>query len=83
MKIATPLAMAAILHLAGCAGLGAEDCRSSDIWYQIGWTAGSMNWDSLGRFAKECAPYGIQPDVAQYRKGWKDGEWAEAHRYPP
>jgi hypothetical protein len=82
MQIATSLAVVVSFYLVGCASISAEDCQKGEYWYELGWTDGSINWDRHLYYAAQCAPYGIQPDAAQYEKGREDGQWSEAHRSP-
>jgi hypothetical protein len=82
MKIAKPFAIFAISCLAGCAGASIEQCSDDYFWYQVGWTAGSKEWDNRRLYAEQCEPFGIPPNEARYEEGRKNGEWSEAHRYP-
>jgi len=66
------------LALAGCAAMSESECRNTD-WYERGRTDARVYaiQPSFGRYAKECAAYGVEPSEAAYMQGWRIGygEW--------
>lgn len=68
------LAAAALLGLAGCASMSADECAMSD-WRTIGYEDGARGYtsDRLGQHRKACAKHGVAPDFDEYRAGRDDG----------
>lgn len=61
------------LTLAGCAGMDAAQCRSTD-WYEIAFRDaifGLQPQDEL--YDAQCSSHGTRPDRARYREGWIHG----------
>jgi hypothetical protein len=82
MRIIAPVAVAVCCCLTGCSGVSVEQCRDDYFWYQVGWTAGSANWDNRRFYSDQCESLGIQLNEAHYEEGKRNGQWSEAHRYP-
>lgn len=68
------LAMMALLVMAGCASMSADECAVSD-WRAIGYEDGSRGYtaDRLGQHRKACAKHGYAPDFEDYRYGREEG----------
>lgn len=60
--------------LAGCAGMGADECRTAD-WHAIGYEDGARGQapEFFGERRKDCAEHGITADFAAYRAGRSEG----------
>ena len=67
-------AAAAVLVLAGCAGMNEGECLTAD-WQMIGFEDGSVgrSQSNIGEYRKACADHGITPSLAQYRQGYAEG----------
>lgn len=69
MKVKPALAAAALIGLAGCAGVGAGDCGPD--WYAIGQRDGVLGAQPQAEiYATRC---GGGVDAVRYREGWQDG----------
>jgi hypothetical protein len=69
------LAMTAtILLLSHCANMNESECLTAD-WHVIGFEDGSFGKQEshISQHRKECAEYGVTPDLTAYRKGHFDG----------
>jgi hypothetical protein len=64
----------AILLLSSCANMNESDCLTAD-WKLIGFEDGSFgkNESTISQHRKECAEYGVTPDLNVYRQGHFDG----------
>jgi hypothetical protein len=64
----------AILLLSSCANMNESDCLTAD-WKLIGFEDGSFgkNESTISQHRKECAKYGVTPDLNVYRQGHFDG----------
>ena len=64
----------AILLLSSCANMNESDCLTAD-WKLIGFEDGSSGKNELtiSQHRKECAEYGVTPDLNVYRQGHFDG----------
>ncbi|MCU0775941.1 MAG: DUF2799 domain-containing protein [Ideonella sp.] len=60
--------------LAGCASLSEDQCRRGD-WMGIGQRDGAAGAgpERLAAHAKACQKVGVEPDEAQWRRGWLAG----------
>ncbi len=60
--------------LAGCASLSEDQCRRGD-WVGIGQRDGAAGAgpERLAAHAKACQKVGVEPDEAQWRRGWLAG----------
>ena len=70
-----PLPLTILLcALAGCAGMGAEECASAD-WRAIGYEDGIKGHSAaqFGSHRKACAEHGIRADFDAYLAGRADG----------
>lgn len=69
-----PLAVAAILAVAGCAQMSEKECRAAD-WYQIGHRDGDIYGlrPSIDQYAYQCQAFGVQAQEPLYMAGWVDG----------
>jgi hypothetical protein len=68
------LAAAAVLHLAGCAGISQSECQYSD-WRAVGYEDGSLGRPAhdFGTYRKRCADHGVTPDFGAYQQGREAG----------
>jgi hypothetical protein len=67
----------ASLTLAGCAGMGATECRNAN-WHDIGFRDGIFGVQRLDNvYATQC---GAEPDRVAYAKGWQEGVWESDQR---
>lgn len=67
-------AAAAVLVLAGCAGMNESECLTAD-WQMIGFEDGAVGraQSNIGEYRKACADHGVTPSLAQYRQGYAEG----------
>jgi len=67
-------AAAAVLLLAGCAGMDESECLAAD-WRMIGFEDGSVGRSqaNIGEYRKACADHGVTPSLAQYQQGYAEG----------
>jgi hypothetical protein len=67
-------AAAAVLVLAGCAGMNESECLTAD-WQMIGFEDGSVgkSQSNIGEYRKACADHGITPSLTQYQQGYAKG----------
>jgi len=67
-------AAAAVLVLAGCAGMNESECLMAD-WQMIGFEDGSVgrSQSNIGEYRKACADHGVTPSLAQYQQGYAEG----------
>src|SRR5690242_1789389 len=65
---------AALLGLAGCAGMSQQACVSAD-WRTIGFTDGSLGRSvaTIGSYRQQCGEHGVAPDLDAYRAGHAEG----------
>ena len=64
-----PFAVACLVALAGCAGLGVADCGPD--WYAVGQRDGVLGAQPQDEiYARRC---GGAVDTSRYREGWQDG----------
>ena len=70
----TTLLCAALLGLAGCAGMSEQACVSAD-WRTIGFTDGSLgrSVSTIGTYSQQCGEHGVTPDLNAYRAGHTEG----------
>jgi hypothetical protein len=63
-----------LFALGGCAGMGAEECRTAD-WRAIGYEDGvqGRNAASFGTHRKACAGHGVSADLDAYLRGRGEG----------
>jgi hypothetical protein len=61
---------AASMLLSNCANMNESDCINAN-WQLIGFEDGSLgkNESNIANHRKECAEYGVTPELAAYRKG--------------
>lgn len=66
--------MAALISLAGCAGMSEQECLATD-WRTIGFEDGTRGRavGSIGGYRQACSKYGIAPDLDSYRTGHAEG----------
>jgi hypothetical protein len=67
-------AIAAVLVLAGCAGMNESECLTAD-WQMIGFEDGSVgrSQSNIGEYRKACADHGVTPSLARYQQGYAEG----------
>ena len=65
---------AVTVAMAGCATLDESECADVD-WYTLGLEDGNNGHtdDRLDSHTKSCAEFGIQPNVAEWQKGHREG----------
>lgn len=72
-----------LVFSSGCATLGKEECLNAS-WRSIGYEDGAHGRavSQIGQHRKACAKHGVQPDMAAYRTGHKEGlqEYCTPHR---
>ena len=74
------LAVAAVLGMAGCAGLDASDCRGAD-WYDLGFRDAIFGLQPQDEVYRDgCERSGAKVDVARYSLGWREGKWEADQR---
>ncbi len=63
-----------IVLLAGCAGMGREECEAVD-WRTVGYEDGAAgrSIDQLTSRRQACAKHGVAPDLDAYRSGREEG----------
>jgi cell division protein FtsL len=63
-----------LVALGGCATMSKEECLVSD-WQAVGFEDGARGYtaDRIGQYRKDCADYGVAPDLAAYRRGRDEG----------
>jgi hypothetical protein len=65
----------ACLALAGCAGMSAEECRTSN-WFDVGFRDGLAGMQRRDiTYEYQCGQQGVAPDSRAYLTGWQDGKW--------
>jgi len=66
--------LAAVVALAGCAGMSSQECAYSD-WQSVGYEDGASGKaaDAVGNRRKACAKHGVAIDYEGYREGWDRG----------
>jgi hypothetical protein len=81
-KLILPLIMGAVF-LNGCSSMSEEECLTAD-WYTIGFEDGSRGLvaSAIGEHRKDCAEYGVAPDLEAYSQGRDRGllEYCHARR---
>lgn len=67
-------AAGALLGLASCATMSADQCLAGD-WVGQGFSDGAagLSMSRLADHAEACAKHGVTPDAAAYRSGWEQG----------
>lgn len=62
------------LILGGCSALSEEECRTVN-WHHLGYQDGERGRprDVVSQYGQSCAEYGIQPDRAEWEKGYQKG----------
>lgn len=66
-------AVVALITLAGCETMSAEECATAD-WRALGYAdADRSGQDGLANRAESCAEKGITADVSAYRSGFDNG----------
>ena len=68
------LAIAAVLQLAGCAGMEPAECRFSD-WRAVGYEDGAqgLSTDAFARYRRGCAEQQVMADFQAYQAGREAG----------
>lgn len=70
-----PLVAFACLTLAGCAGMDATECRSSN-WYDVGYRDGLFGLQPQDQlYSAQCTRHGAAFDAAKYADGWWQGDY--------
>jgi hypothetical protein len=66
--------LAAMLLLAGCAGMDRSECVNAD-WYAIGLEDGAKGRgvERLGNHRRACAEHNVSPDGERYAAGHREG----------
>lgn len=74
-------ALSLTTSLAGCAGMQAGECRTSD-WYALGERDALIYGlrPQIDQYAHQCAAHGVQPSEKDYLAGWFDGDRERAIR---
>lgn len=69
-----PSLLAAMLLLAGCAGMDKSECVNAD-WYAIGLEDGAKGRgvERLGAHRRACAEHNVSPDGERYAAGHREG----------
>lgn len=75
------LSLSISLLLAGCATMGADECRGAD-WYALGERDALIYGlrPYIDTYAHQCAAHGVQPDEKRYLEGWFHGDRERAIR---
>jgi hypothetical protein len=69
------LTLALCAATAGCAGMGAGECRSAD-WYDLGFRDGIFGLQTQTTlYESQCGTHGAAIDRARYAEGWQHGYW--------
>jgi hypothetical protein len=81
------LILACTLALAGCAGMSAEKCKSTD-WFWLGQKDGyeaapPYTGSMLDTYTAECAVHASKPDAAAYAKGLESGQQNRLYWWGP
>lgn len=68
------LILLALTTLTGCAGMDKSQCVTAD-WRTIGFEDGVAGkaQSAIGQHRKDCAEYGVAPDLGAYRQGHAEG----------
>jgi len=70
-----PLALAASLLAAGCAGMGEAECRGAN-WYDVGYRDARYKMQSQADvYAHQCERHGVKVDAARYEQGLRQGRY--------
>jgi len=66
--------LAAMLLLAGCAGMDKSECVNAD-WYAVGLEDGAQGRgvERLGAHRRACAEHNVSPDGERYAAGHREG----------
>lgn len=74
MRSTLPIIMFFLLFLSGCASMDKSECLTAN-WQTIGFEDGTTgkNVSNISEYRKDCAKYGVSPDLADYRAGHLQG----------
>jgi Protein of unknown function (DUF2799) len=74
MMVRVVLLGAALVALAGCAGMSEQACVSAD-WRTVGFEDGTLGRSpaTIGTYRQACADHGVAPDLDAYRAGHAEG----------
>jgi hypothetical protein len=75
------LLAAAAMTLTACTSMDAAECRGAS-WFDIGYRDGLLGLQQTADviYENQCGKHGVALDVAEYRKGWQNGNWVYEHR---
>lgn len=63
-----------VVNLTACSVMSRQECLTAD-WYLVGYEDGANGYTSarVGDYRKDCAEYGVTPDLENYRLGRRSG----------